>query len=90
MTPEAIGARAAVVTLEGNTLIFLRVFEKGGRIVKIMLNRIGSGLGCSAAGSYVQEVGAGNPKAKAPKVMGGHYELIGMKQTSSTCRVSKN
>jgi len=87
--PERIGARAAVMTLEGNTLTLLRVFERGGRIVKIMLSRIGSGFGCTATGTYVQEIGAGNPKAKAPRALGGHYELIGMKQTSSTCRVSK-
>ena len=88
--PTSTGARAAVWTFDRNTLTLLRVFERGGRILRIAFDRIGSGLNCTATGSFLQELGAGNPKFRDPSGKGGYHELIGMKQTSSTCRVSKN
>jgi len=88
--PEKFGKRAIVWTLEGNILTYLRVFERGGKIVKIMLSRSDSSLGCAVTSAYLQEVGVGNPMIKAGRQkQGGYREYIGMKQTSSTCRVSK-
>lgn|SRR5262245_10549697 len=88
-TPDMTGARAVVWTFESNTLTLLRVFEKGGRIIKITFNRVGAGFGCTATSSYLNEAGAGYPTIKT-MVVGGHMEYIGVKQSSSTCRVSKN
>jgi len=86
---KKFSARAGLVTLEGNTLTVIRVFERGGRTFGIKLSRIGSHLSCTATGLYFREVGVGNPRDEAP-VQGGYREYIGMKQTSSTCRVTRN
>jgi hypothetical protein len=90
MTPEqhGSGARAVVWTLDGNTLTLLRVFETGGRTVRIMFTRTTSGLLCRAEGAYARETGGGNPKTKDPD-RGGYFEFIGAKQTSSACQVRK-
>lgn len=87
--PEIAGAPAVVWTFEDNTLTLLRVFEKGGRVTKITVSRVGSSLNCTATSSFVNEAGAGNPTIKAP-ILGGYREYIGMNQTSSTCGISKN
>jgi len=81
MKPDVTGPRAVVWTFEGNTLTGLRVYERGASISKIVLSRIGSSLRCTQIGSFIKEVGAGNPTHKAYR-LGGHRELIGMKQIS--------
>jgi hypothetical protein len=85
---EATGARAVVWAFDNSALTLLRVFEAGGRTVKIAFAPTASGLTCVASSAYAQEVGAGNPKVSAEE-RGGYYEFIGLKQTSSTCAVSK-
>jgi len=83
------GARAVIWAFEDNILTLLRVFEKGGRITKLMFRRVGSNLDCTVTSSFLNEGGAGNPTIKAP-IQGGYREYIGMKQTSATCHVTKH
>ncbi len=85
---EVIGARAVVWTYEDNALTLLRVFDRGGRTVKMMLVRTELGMSCVAHGAYFQEVGKGNPMHKAANGR-GYLELIGVKQVSSSCRVRR-
>jgi hypothetical protein len=88
LNPNRDGARAAVWALQANTLTHRRVFEVGARIVRITFVRNGPHLRCTIRGSYLTESGAGNVKSKDP-FRAGYVELLNMKQTSSSCRVSK-
>lgn len=82
------GAGASVWSYKDNTLTFLKVFERGGRIVEIKLARTGHELACTLHGAYLKENGASNVKVKNP-FGPGYIEVLSMKQTSSTCRISK-
>ena len=77
---------AALWLLEGNTLVLLRVFEVGGIAMRITLTETGPGLGCSVTAPMAREVGAGQTKTQA--AVGGKVEMLSMRQTSSSCRVS--
>lgn len=86
---EQIGVRRALWVLEGNTLTILRVYERGGRISKVVFSRSANGLSCTFTSSYAVESGAGNPRILAPE-QGGYYDFIGVKQVPpSSCRVSQ-
>jgi len=85
--PREAGKEATLWLLDGNTLVLLRVFEVGGVAMRIALTQKGSDLSCSATAPMARETGAGNTRTQA--AVGGKVEMLSIRQTSSSCRVSK-
>jgi hypothetical protein len=79
---------ALMWALEGNSISWLRVFDSGGRMIRINVSRDGDRWTCSAVGLLVREEGS-NPRIKEPQ-HGGYYELIDVKQVSSVCHMIKS
>lgn len=73
--------------LKGNSLVLLRTQEVGAQTVTITFSRGNSGLTCSVDAALAKEVGAG--PGKTTSAFSGKVVLVSMKQTSSTCNVSK-
>lgn len=90
-TPQQASDRSGnfLWVLDGDTLIRLRTFETGGNLLKITIAKTNGGLTCTAQSPILQEVGAGNPKDTAAMAGGGKVEILSVKQTGSSCRVSK-
>ncbi len=73
--------------LQGNSLILLKVMEVGGQASTIAFVRSGSSLTCTVKTANARETGAGKSKTKS--VFSGKVVIVNMKQTSSTCRVTR-
>jgi hypothetical protein len=75
--------------LDGNTLTRLRTFEVGGNLLKISFSKSASGLKCSVSAPFASEVGAGNTRDTSAMPGGGKVEILNVRQTRSSCRVTK-
>ena len=82
------GKQAGLWTLQDNILTGVTVYRIGARIARFALARSAAGLTCRLTVSYVREVGKGHATAANP-FGAGEVEIVSMKQTSSTCGVSK-
>jgi len=84
------GSGAAVWLLDGDTLVALRVYERGGVSVRIKFEKSGTTLNCSISAPMANEVGAGPTTDKSAMQGGGKVRVLHAKQTASSCRVSRN
>jgi hypothetical protein len=73
--------------LKGNSLVLLRTQEVGAQMMTITFSRSSSGLTCSVEAALAREVGAG--PGTTTSAFSGKVIQHSMKQTSSTCSVSK-
>jgi len=74
--------------IEDNTLTLLRVYETGGAMLKIGLQKSASGLSCSATHIPAREVGAGS--SKETSAAGGMVVTLSVRPLGSpTCRIAK-
>jgi hypothetical protein len=77
----------AVWMLSGNTLRMLRTYEIGGKNTTITFGS--GGRSCTVRSPFMRETGAGRAIRREAIAGGGSVEIIGAKQTSSSCQVTR-
>jgi hypothetical protein len=84
-----MGGGHSVWMLNDGVLTSLRTYKVGGYKLSISFARQDGRLTCVAQESHAREVGAGNNIGRE-SAFGGDWEIISVKQISSTCEVRKD
>jgi hypothetical protein len=81
------GSGDLVWLLQGSSLVRLRTLESGGNLFKIEFTKTPGGLTCKVDAPFAREVGGGLVKDTA--ALGGKMEFLNIRQTGSTCKVTR-
>lgn len=83
----ADGTGNVVWVLEGNNLVRMRTLQSGAHMHKIAITRTGTGWSCTSDLPMMREVGGGNIKDRG--ALSAQVETLAIRQTGSSCRITK-
>lgn len=84
------GSGDNVWIISGNSIVRMRTMASGGHLTKITLTKSANGWTCRSESPILTEVGSGrNAKDTAAMPGGGKVEMLNIRQTGSSCRVTK-